>query len=891
MPRWRAGDDGVPTGGDFLFVSYSRDDDAYVQGLIAFLGERGVPAWHDREIPTGQRWQTALRQCIEVCAGVVVVMSAAAAASRWVAMEVAHARTVGKPVFGLRLAQETIDAVAGSLQVEDVRGDRMPSDALVARLRGALTDRVPLRYAAGVVPDAAHCFQLRPVAARIEAELGGSGSVILMGGSARILTGLAGVGKTQLAAAVARQARNNAEVAILLWIIATSRSNIMTAYAAAGQRLLDAGDDVDVAATRFLEHLAGTAERWLIVLDDVGDPAHLEGLWPPRTARGRVIVTTRRADAALSTHGDVVPVDVFTAAEAHRFLAEKLAAHPDRFTDADLAGVAADLGHLPVALAQAAAYILDLGITCAGYRSRFLDRRRTMADLAPGSLPDDHRLPVAVSLSLSVDVADTLRPAGVARPLLAALSVLDPNGVPVALLSTTAVLDYLTRHRGPAAAAPPDVDGDDARDALAVLTRLSLAGVGADRVTVHGLVQRSVREVTDAGTMAAAIRADAAGLLAIWPEIERDPVLSQTLRDNTAALRRVGEEQLWPLLFRAGESLDAAGLTASALEYWERLASRAGELLGPDHPDSLTARNNLADAYEAAGALDRAIELSERTLADRVRVLGAEHPDTLRSQTTLARACQSAGRLDRAVELFERALAARERVLGEDDPLTLGSRNNLAGAYAAAGRTDEAMVLYERTLADRVRVLGADHPRTLSSRNNLAIAYAAAGRTDEAIAQYEQTLADRARILGGDHRSTLISRNNLANAYVSAGRLDRAIALYDQTLTDMVRVLGSDHPDTLGSRNNLAYALQAAGRHERAIALHEAVLADRLRVLGRDHPDIVQSRGNLAGALAAAGLTERAIALYEIALADATRLLGPDNPVTRALEHVLAGLR
>ena len=40
-------------------------------------------------------------------------------------------------------------------------------------------------------------------------------------------------------------------------------------------------------------------------------------------------------------------------------------------------------------------------------------------------------------------------------------------------------------------------------------------------------------------------------------------------------------------------------------------------VLGEDHPDTLTSRNNLAGAYQAAGDLGRAIPLFEQTLADR----------------------------------------------------------------------------------------------------------------------------------------------------------------------------------------------------------------------------------------------------------------------------------
>ena len=62
-------------------------------------------------------------------------------------------------------------------------------------------------------------------------------------------------------------------------------------------------------------------------------------------------------------------------------------------------------------------------------------------------------------------------------------------------------------------------------------------------------------------------------------------------------------------------------------------------VLGADHPDTLTSRNNLAGAYQAAGDLDRAIPLLEQALADCARVLGADHPQTktVRANLVVAR--------------------------------------------------------------------------------------------------------------------------------------------------------------------------------------------------------------------------------------------------------------
>ncbi|MGH3281543.1 MAG: hypothetical protein ACRDNW_20730, partial [Trebonia sp.] len=125
--------------------------------------------------------------------------------------------------------------------------------------------------------------------------------------------------------------------------------------------------------------------RWLVVLDDLADPADLTALWPPQCASGRTVVTTRRRDAALTGPGRRrVDVGVFTPAEAeaalHQVLAER--GHPAQ-PPGQVEALAAELGFLPLALSQAAAYITDAGLDCAAYRTLLADRARSLAGLLP----------------------------------------------------------------------------------------------------------------------------------------------------------------------------------------------------------------------------------------------------------------------------------------------------------------------------------------------------------------------------------------------------------------------------------------------------------------------------------------------------------------------------
>jgi Tetratricopeptide repeat len=86
--------------------------------------------------------------------------------------------------------------------------------------------------------------------------------------------------------------------------------------------------------------------------------------------------------------------------------------------------------------------------------------------------------------------------------------------------------------------------------------------------------------------------------------------------------------------------LTLAGGLGRAIPLLEQALADCVRVLGPNHPDTLKSRNNLANAYRAAGDLGRAIPLLRKTLADSVRVLGADHPKTKLVRANLAAARQ-----------------------------------------------------------------------------------------------------------------------------------------------------------------------------------------------------------------------------------------------------------
>jgi tetratricopeptide (TPR) repeat protein len=312
------------------------------------------------------------------------------------------------------------------------------------------------------------------------------------------------------------------------------------------------------------------------------------------------------------------------------------------------------------------------------------------------------------------------------------------------------------------------------------------------------------------------------------------------------------------------------------------LLDRAGKRLDQESAGSPATQGALLDAlgqtYRGLGLYDQAISLHTRARAVREAALGPDHPDTLGSRSNLALAYRDAGRTAEAIALDELTLKLREAALGPDHPDTLGSRNNLAAAYAEAGRMAEAVPLFEATLKWREARLGPDHPRTLQSRNNLANAYFDTGRWSEATALCEGTFKLREAKLGPDHPETLQSRNNLAGGYFYIGRWSEAIALYEGTFKLREAKLGPDHPETLYSRIGLAAAYHRDGRTAEAIPLFESTLKRMEIKLGPDHPDTLECRRLLASAYDSLGRRE-AGGLYGDVLARRRKSVPPDSPL------------
>jgi tetratricopeptide (TPR) repeat protein len=621
---------------------------------------------------------------------------------------------------------------------------------------GGIRQRAAWPVRSGPLPPLADSFSPRPETGFAAAAELTVGSTIVLTNPAEAesypLAAMGGTGKTQLAAALAHSVDRSGAVDLLVWVTACSREAVLTGYADALARVGQTGSDdaaaradspapgttvspapapvaatapapaaaaargsnAEATAASFVAWLAGTDRRWLVVLDDLASLTDLDGLWP-HGATGQVLVTTRLPPAALHRQDrEIHEVRPFSQREALSYLTSRL--DEDAGQRIGAFDLAEDLNRLPLGLAQAAALIADREISCREYRAMFAERMQHVGATAA----DGYAAGAAVTWSLSLDRASELPPAGLARRALALIALLHPAGIPGSVLTSMAAVEYISGGQ--------DRGEDLTVAALNNLARLGLVTIdpaaGTRTVRMHPLVQSAAQRFLRPAAREHAARAAADALMQAWPEHDQDPLLAQALRDCTASLRRAAAELLWapaahPLLFRAGHSLDDAGLTGPAIAYWQYLTDTGGSNLGSGHAQTLQARDCLAAAYQAAGRAEDAVGAYQPGLADREQALGSGHPETLVALSNLAHANLAAQRLADALPLYERAVSSREWVLGPYHPDTLTARSELAAAYLAAGRLPDAVGLFQQTLADCERTLAPGDPLTQTIRERL----------------------------------------------------------------------------------------------------------------------------------------------------------------------------
>jgi len=597
------------------------------------------------------------------------------------------------------------------------------------------------------------------------------------------LFGLGGVGKTQIAVEYAWRHRD--EYTAVLWCFAGTEQSVRGGYAAIAALLgLPEKESQEQAKTTeavksWLEQNTG----WLLVLDNADDPSMVRPFLPQQ-GKGHVLLTSRAH--TFQSLGIQAPreVNVLSPAEAREFLLYRTGKDSTiKSPEAD--ALAKELGYLPLALEQAAAYMVENSVGFASYLGGFKKQRQVLLNKQGPVLGNDEREQQkrTVATTWAVNFADMEKASPASAELLRLSAFLAPDAIPLELLEDGG--EELPERL---AAKLAEATGDSLASAelLKPLLRFSLIRRDDEKRTysIHPLVQEVVREGLSKEDQKAWAERTVRTVNAAFPGIEFENWL-QCDRLLPHALTCARLIEFWNMEFveaarllnQAGYYLEDRAEYVQAEPLYRRALAIREKASGPEHPHTATSLNNLALLLKTQGKYDDAEPLYRRALAIREKALGPEHPDTATSLNNLAELCRAQSRNQEAEPLYRRALAIDEKALGVDHPDTAIDLNNLAVFLHDQGKSAEAEPLHRRVLAIREKALGPNHPDTALSLNNLALLLNTQGKPAEAEPLYQRALAIYEKALGPEHPRTVLVRNNLILFYRAQGRNAEADAL------------------------------------------------------------------------------------------------------------------
>ena len=755
--------------------------------------------------------------------------------------------------------------------------------------------------------------------------------------AAQLISGMGGVGKTEIATEYIHLYRHKYE--IIWWIRAEQTDRVRDALVKLGQRLevrpagTEGGRDRTIAAV--LGALAsGSRPNWLLVYDNAAQPLELQKYLPACPPGGHIIITSRLQNWPGYIEKDNVGVSPFTKDEAIRFLRHRvptlgdnpgLPADEDERRTSEAGRLAEALGHLPIAIEHAAAYLAETGHSVDGYLSRFDENAHRLLNEQPGDFPAS----VSTTWTMSTEL---LTPDAVHLFNLCAFFSPEPIAVELCLNHGRAVSDPPGLRD--LLSSPPRF-----RAAATQMHRLSLVKLdGArDQIQMHRVVQAVTRGQLRQNRQDAflAYRDAVETLLAQSnpgnPDRGRfDAVYDLSLQhlESERSFLRTANGDLRRLIIDQVRRLHLRGGHVEAMRFGQTILRVWRERLGQDDLHVLALAVEVAIAMQLDGHAADARKLihQTRTALDQLNEVRREITHEQREVTLLCDNAYGAdlrtrGQFNEALKLDRALWPEFEAVFGSEHERTLNVRNNIAADYRRLGRFGDALKIDQRTFEDRGRILGANDPRTLNSHDMVAIdlrglglyqesldiarkvvaAFEARGgrenpdwlnaRTGFAAAlrkaghhwdalQWSEEVVQRYRdYLGLDHAHTLRAAANLINDRRAVGELAIAEELGVE-ICERCSAVASPVEIMYAATVNLASVLRAAGRPDEARPLDLQARDALLGIYGDEHPFTLAANINYASDLAACGELAEAIRIGQDTLANCRSMLGPDHPDT-----------
>ena len=686
--------------------------------------------------------------------------------------------------------------------------------------------------------------------------------------------GLGGIGKTQIALRYAYS--HLAHYEYICWIVAETEAETVSSVRKALwavfkiEEALHTENDDDVV--ELFKHCCEQG-KGLIVFDNVEMYTVVEK-YISNTADIHVMITTRLAH--MQEVAIRIDIGVFKPDEASIFIMKRLGKEeiPE---NSDV--LCRRLGYLPLALEQAAAYIVANDRSVTSYLA-------LLAEYAPELLENDDGLvaynkAVAATLRISIRKIELQN----SKNLLNLLAYFAADNIRLDFF------EGLHPDTLPTMAMEAFENKLELDKVIRNLTQYSIVKREDCILSLHRLVQETVRK--DSGENGKWYIIGCGNIIYQklkfdYADIESRQYFSQVLPHAEHMLSFLEgiidefEEREMRLAFARTFYLIAdyyyrSGRYSIGLPYYEKSLKWFKATLGDDHEDVAVIYNEISTAYREAGDYDAAIESSKLALKIREALFGEESEITASTYTGLALAYCSACKFEESLSLQKKAISIFEKTLGVEDPDVAVACNNAGIVCDELGLYDEAIELYKRAIAIYIKAFGDEHPDTADSYGNMANAHISRGEYDKAKVLCKKALNIRAKILGENHPDVATLYNSMGLIELSKGYFEDSLDWYNKALDIQLDTLGEEHPLTATTYNNIAVAYEEMDECEKALIWYGKALKIREKVLESEHAEVIATYNNIGVVYYKEDNLEKAFEYFENVLETRKRLYAPDH--------------
>lgn len=704
---------------------------------------------------------------------------------------------------------------------------------------------------------------------------------------AAVVTGMGGLGKTQLAVEYAYRYGRYYPGGVY-WLNFAKAESIGEEIAAIGgeHRLGRFNEGDRLSLSQKLERIQ---QAWqeptprLLIFDNC-ESVDLAAKWLPVTGGCSVILTSRHGRWPKALPLTRLPLATLPRMESIPFL-QQLAAE---LTGDKANQIAEEVGDLPLALHLAGSFLAQQQgqVSADTYLAQLreahsLHHASLQGQQAPYS-PTGHEVNVARTFAVSMEPLDPANPVdSLATHLLIRAACFAPNEpIPLRLLSFP-IHD----------AREQDESRSDFKDGLARLLSLGLLGSpNEETAVIHPLLAQYVHH--DLGMETAEIqRALEEHLIAQIKAHRAQDVTLITLPVSALHLRFIVDRALLRedctavgLANLFGAHLLSIGHFEDAHRYIQPVLTLAVRECGPESLQAAEAHSNMGELFYELGKYRQAEPHYAQALAIYRVWFEPDHPEIARMLNNMGIIRAKIGPYESARPFWEQALAIRQKVLGPEHPETLGSLNNLGAMYNFMGKHEEARHYFGKVLAIRERTLGTDHLLTATSLNNLGDLLNRMGDPDAGRPLLERALSIRIRQLGADHPLTLACETNLGELLRASGDLVQSEYHLQHALKVAESKLGDQHPLTGRILNSLGVLFTDMDQlAEAELALNRA-LAIRETTRGLAHPDTAYTLICLGELHEKMGQPETAVVHFQRALTILEQSVEPSHAGLRRVQ-------